>query len=158
MNRPAPAGYSRPQIALHWLTLLLLVGIWFTRGGAERALDAAREGAAAGPPLHAIIGLTILVLTVARIVLRVTRGAPAPVATDSAAQQRATVWGHRLLYVLLVLVPLGGAFTWFTVSETPHGLLGYALFVLVLGHAALALWHQHGKRDGTMTRMIRPQG
>lgn len=158
MNRPAPAGYTRPQIALHWLTLLLLIGVWFTRGGAERALDAAREGATSGPPLHAIIGITILLLTLARIALRFTHGAPAPVATDSAAQQQATIWGHRLLYALLVLVPLGGAVTWFTVSDTPHGLLGYALFIVVLGHAALALWHQHVKRDGTMERMIRPRG
>ncbi|MBW7920904.1 MAG: cytochrome b/b6 domain-containing protein [Rubellimicrobium sp.] len=156
MNRPAPAGYSRPQIALHWLTLLLLVGIWLTRGGAGRALDAAREGAAVGLPVHAWIGLAILIVTLARIALRVTRGAPAPVATDSAAQQRATVWGHRLLYALLVLVPLGGAFMWFSGSPAPHGLLGYGLFVVVLGHAALAIWHERVKRDGAMQRMIRP--
>lgn len=156
MNRPA-AGYSRPQIALHWLTLLLLIGIWFTRSGAERALDAAREGAAVSPPLHAIIGITILVLTLARIALRFIHGVPAPIATDSAAQQKATIWGHRLLYALLVLVPLGGAVTWFTVSNTPHGLLGYALFILVLGHIVLAIWHEGVKRDGTMQRMTRPR-
>lgn len=156
MSRPAPAGYSSAQIALHWLTLLLLIGIWFTRGGAERALDAAREGAAVGPPLHAIIGITILTVTVIRIVLRFTRGAPPPVATDSAVQQKATTWGHRLIYLLLVLVPVGGAFMWFTQDPTPHGLLGYVLFILVLGHVALALWHHHVKKDGVMKRMTRP--
>lgn len=156
MNRPAAAGYSHAQIALHWLTLLLLVGIWLTRGGAERAFDAVREGAAASLPLHAIIGITILIVTVIRIALRFMHGAPPPVATDCAAQQKATIWGHRLLYLFLVLVPVGGAMMWFTSSPGPHGLLGYALFILVLGHAVLALWHHHVKKDGVMTRMIRP--
>lgn len=158
MNRPATSTYSRPQIALHWLTLLLLIGIWFTRGGAERALDAAREGTAGGPPLHAIIGIAILLVTVVRIVLRFTHGSPPPIATDSKAQQAATLWGHRLLYLLLVLVPLGGAFTWFTVSDTPHGLLGYGLFILVLGHVVLAIWHERVKKDGAMARITRPGG
>lgn len=156
MPRPAPTGYSRPQIALHWLTLLLLIGIWFTKGGAGIALEAAREGVAVSPPLHAIIGITVLIVTVIRIALRYTHGAPAPVATDSDAQQKATIWGHRLLYLLLILAPLGGIFTWLTVSKTPHGLLGYVLFILVLGHAVLALWHHHVKKDGLMKRMTRP--
>ncbi len=158
MPGSAPIGYSRHQIALHWLTLLLLIGIWLTRGAAERAFEAAREGAAVGLPVHAYVGLAILLVTLVRIWLRMTRGAPAPIASHSAAQQKATIWGHRLLYAMLVIVPIGGSFMWFSGTELPHGLLGYALFVVVLGHAALAVWHQHKKRDGTMERMIRPQG
>lgn len=158
MPRPSPAGYSHLQIALHWLTLLLLIGSWLTRGGAGRAFDAASQGEDVGPPLHALIGITILVVTLVRIGLRLTRGAPPPPAGDSAMQQAATIWGHRLLYLLLVGVPIGGAVMWLSGEELPHGLLGYTLFVLVVGHAVLALHHQHIKRDGLMKRMTRPEG
>ena len=39
-----------------------------------------------------------------------------------------------------------------------HGFLGQSLMVVALGHALVAIWHQFGKKDGTLTRMLRPEG
>lgn len=150
------AGYSSLQIALHWATAVLVFLAWFTSGGGEAAFDAAAEGGAKIMPVHAWIGITILVLTVLRIVVRLTRGTPPPPANDPPLQKMVTIWGHRLILLLLVFVPIGGMFMWFSGQETPHGLLAQAFLIIVLGHTAIALWHQYGKRDGLMQRMTRP--
>ncbi|MCC7322031.1 MAG: cytochrome b/b6 domain-containing protein [Rubellimicrobium sp.] len=153
---PTQTAYSLPQMTLHWLTVLLIAGVWLTRESAERAFDAAQEGGAAGLPLHSWLGIAVLVLTLARIALRRTHGAPPPPATDTPMQQKATVWGHRILYLLLIFVPIGGSVMWFSGQDMPHGLLGNLLLILILGHTALALYHHYVKRDGLMNRMTRP--
>ena len=73
--------------------------------------------------------------------------------------QQAAVWGHRLLYVLMLAVPALGAAAWYGGIEDAgevHELAGNALMIVALGHAAVALWHQYVRRDGTLTRMLRP--
>lgn len=151
-----PTGYSAAQIGLHWATALLVPLAWLTHDGAEDAFDALRDGAGAVLPLHAWIGLAVLALTLLRLALRLTRGAPPAPAADPAAQRLAAAWVHRLIYALLVLVPAGGLAMWLSGGKTPHGLMANLLLVLALGHAAVALWHHYIRRDGLILRMTRP--
>ena len=70
-------GYSGIQIALHWLIAILIVTAWFTGEGAEEAMELVEEGGAAGFVPHVALGLAILVLVVVRVLVRLSRGAPA---------------------------------------------------------------------------------
>lgn len=155
--RTAPVGYSAAQIGLHWGTALLVPLAWLTHDGAEDAFDAMRDGAAAALPLHAWLGLAVLALTLVRLALRLTRGAPPPPAADPQPQRLAAAWVHRLIYALLLLVPAGGLAMWLTAERTPHGLMANLLMVLALGHAAVALFHHYVRRDGLILRMMRAE-
>lgn len=37
-------------------------------------------------------------------------------------------------------------------------MVGSALILLAQAHALVALWHQYVKKDGSLTRITRPQG
>ena len=150
-------GYSRAQIALHWLTALLVLTAWFTHEAMEEAL--LDTGGDPYPTLHSMAGITVFFLVLARLWLRHRRGAPEP--EGEGLQLQAAIWGHRLLYFLLLVVPLGGFLTWIVGIEDladGHGFAGQALLVVALGHALVALWHHYGKKDGTLRRMMRPEG
>ena len=153
-------GYSRLQIALHWLVAILIVAAWFTHEGMEDALEARIETGLLSPNPHAILGLAVFVLVLVRIVVRGMHGAPGPLPGASPLMEAAATWGHRLLYALMILTPIGGAITWFGGIEAVgegHELLGNLLMIVAFGHALLAIFHQVVLRDGAMTRMIRPR-
>jgi len=153
-------GYSRLQIALHWLIAILIVAAWFTHEGMEDALEARIETGLLSPNPHAILGLAVFVLVLVRIVVRGMHGAPGPLPGASPLMEAAATWGHRLLYALMILTPIGGAITWFGGIEAVgegHELLGNLLMIVAFGHALLAIFHQVVLRDGAMTRMIRPR-
>jgi cytochrome b561 len=153
-----PAHYSRLQIALHWGVALLVAALWFTQDGMGRALHQRIEGTGSGTPLHVWLGLALFAVIALRIVVRLTRGAPA--VEGSYTMQMAAELGHRLLYVLMLLVPALGALAWFggvEVAADVHEPAALPLVIVALGHAAVALWHQYVRRDGTLLRMLRPK-
>ena len=157
----APASYSRLQIALHWLIALLIVAAWFTDDGMGRALHNRLESGAtgfSGNTLHVWLGSAVFVLVLIRVLVRFGQGAPVPVDGPRLAQ-RLALWGHRLLYLLMIAVPALGASAWYLGIEAagePHELTANLLMIVALGHALVAIWHQLFRRDGTLTRMIRP--
>jgi len=153
------SGYSATQIALHWLTAIAVLVAWFTHEAMEDIARAAwRAGEAPFPTVHTVAGALAMVLILVRLILRRRHGAPEPQGTPF--NQMAATWGHRALYLLVILVPVLGAATWFggfrDLSEF-HELSAKALMLLALGHAAMAIWHQVAKKDGTLMRMIRPK-
>jgi len=96
-----------------------------------------------------------------RIVVRRVQGAPGPLPGATPLMEKAATWGHRLLYLLMVLTPALGALAWNAHSEAVgelHETVGSALMLVALGHALVALWHQYVKKDGSLTRITRPQG
>lgn len=152
-------GYSGIQIALHWLIAVLIATAWFTGEGAEEAMEAVEEGGVAGIVPHVAIGLAILALVVVRVLVRLRRGAPAAPGLPDSMSVVAAEWGHRLLYLLMIAVPLGGVCTWFLgldVGEL-HGLAANVLMIVALGHAAMALFHQYVLKDGLLRRMMRAE-
>lgn len=150
-------GYSRAQILLHWLVAVLILVAWLSGEGAEEALEAVEDGGSAGFVPHVAFGLAILTLVVIRILVRLSRGAPAAPGAPGSMAVRAADWVHRLIYLLMVAVPLGGISTWFLGLEVGevHGLAANLLMLVVLGHAAMALYHQYVLKDGLLRRMMR---
>ena len=156
------SGYSAPQIALHWAIAVLILFNYIYSDGMGRALDARLEGTPAtnlgiNPQIHVWVGVTVLLLTLIRLALRQMRGVPE--AGGTGLMQLAATWGHRLLYALMILVPLMGGLTWFGRIEATgdiHAVLANALMILAGGHALMAIYHQFIVRDGLLTRMTRP--
>lgn len=150
-------GYSGIQIALHWLIAILIVAAWFTGGSGRAAIDTVEKGGTAGFVPHVAIGLAILALVVLRLLVRLGRGAPAAIGTPGSLAAMASDWGHRLIYLLMIAVPLGGVATFFLGLDVGdiHALAANVLMVVALGHAALALYHQYVVKDGLLCRMMK---
>lgn len=134
----APTRYDAVAMTLHWVIAFAILGTF--AGGLVMT------NLAAGDPyrftiyqLHKSFGLTILVLSLARLGWRLTHVAPAlPEGTPAwqGVLARAT---HVLFYALIVIVPLSGwalvssatravPTFWFGLFEVPHlpGLQGFA--------------------------------
>jgi cytochrome b561 len=150
-------GYSGLQIAMHWLVAILILVAWLSGEGAEEAMETVKKGGVAGFVPHVAFGLSILTLVVIRILVRLSRGAPAAPGAPGSLTVKAADWGHRLLYLLMIAVPLGGASVFFLgldVGEI-HGLAANILMLVVLGHALMALYHQYVLKDGLLRRMMK---
>ncbi|MEL0210519.1 MAG: cytochrome b/b6 domain-containing protein, partial [Novosphingobium sp.] len=110
MTTLRPERYSAIAIALHWaIALLLLFQI-----GLGWALEDLPKGAVqfAGYQFHKSVGITILLLSLARLVVRLFKARPAPV-QDGKAQMMLASAVHVLLYAVMIVGPLTG---WIIVS------------------------------------------
>ncbi|MFY8195951.1 YceI family protein [Novosphingobium sp. B1] len=176
MTTLRPERYSAIAIALHWaIALLLLFQI-----GLGWALEDLPKGAAqfAGYQFHKSVGITILLLSVARIVVRLFKARPAPV-PGGKTQMLVASAVHVLLYAVMIVGPLTG---WIIVStakvrlqtmlfgtipwpdlpvgqafhepaEVLHGALGTVGLALIVLHVAGALYH-HFRREDVIGRML----
>jgi cytochrome b561 len=184
MQNSTPARYTSTAIALHWLTFALIASGF--------VLAVYMTGLPLSPQKlkyfswHKWIGVTVLMLVVARLAWRLTHPAPALPATMPAWQQHAAALIHAALYALvLVIPPTGWLFS--SASGVPtvylgllqlpdllerdkalagqlklvHVTLNYTMLTLVVIHAAAALKHHFVDRDGVLRRMlpfIKPAG
>jgi cytochrome b561 len=156
------AGFSRTQIALHWLIAVLVILQFVFHESVVGAFDAALEGKV--PDMTALVwghligGTVILLLVLWRLQVRMTRGAPALPDGSPVWLVLASRVGHLAFYVLLILLPLTGIVAWYggvEVAGDAHGLLRIGLFFLVAAHVLGALFHLIIRRDGVMQRMFR---
>ena len=175
--------YSAAAIALHWLTAILIV--------ANLLLGLSMVPLPISPRKlqwylwHKWVGITVFLLTCARLAYRSVRPPPAPVAM-AAWQRRAAAAAHAVLYALLLVIPLSG---WLYSSATGvqvvylgvvalpnlvpkdkaladvlravHVTLNFTLFALVCVHTAAALRHHFVDRDTVLFRMLpifKPKG
>jgi cytochrome b561 len=107
--------YSMVAIILHWtiavaIGLMLFVGWWMT--------DAIEDPALASPAFkayqfHKSLGLTILVLSVLRLIWRLTHKFPPLPAHMPAWEKAAARLSHVLLYAVILVMPITG---WIYVS------------------------------------------
>lgn len=150
-------GYSGVQIALHWLVAILIVAAWFTSEGADAALEVVEAGGTAGFVPHVAMGLALLALVVVRLLIRLSRGAPPAPGVPGSLSVRAADWGHRLIYLLMIAVPLGGASIFFLGLDLDdvHELGANLLMLVVLGHVLMALYHHFILKDGLLRRMMK---
>ncbi|MFV0333148.1 MAG: cytochrome b [Tropicimonas sp.] len=156
-------GYSGSQILLHWTVAALILFNYIYSDGMGEAFDTVVRGEAGEPlelipGIHVWVGVAVLVLVVARLILRHFSGAPE--AAGSGTMQLVATWGHRALYLLAFLAPLFGAITWFGGIEgtgEAHEVLANLLMLVAGGHAAVALWHHFVLGDGLLLRMFRPR-
>lgn len=164
------ARYTAVAIVLHWLIAAmilyqLVIGLWMS-DALEGAEGAELQAVYQAVQTHKAIGLTILVLSVLRLVWRLLHPAPPLPATMGLASRLAAKASHALFYVIMVGAPLTG---WAMVSSSPtlrsistnyfdlfivphlpgfaafseaeHGLVANAHWLLGIGAAALLVLH-----------------
>lgn len=154
-------GYSRAQIALHWGILLLLGVSYVSSDKMKAAWGAIHEGRDAfgtTAAAHVWIGVAILVLALARVAIRMTRGAPDLPAGGHPLANLVAKLTHVGLYALLLLIPASGLMAWFggvDAAGEVHEVLFNLGIALVMLHVAGALYHQFVLKDGLMDRMKR---
>ena len=108
--------YSSVAIALHWIIALML-GLMIALGKNMHSAD--------GRPvewmfqLHKSVGITILVLMIARIIWRWKNKPPALPANMNPAEKTASHGVHIALYVLMFALPISG---WIMVSASPFAI------------------------------------
>jgi cytochrome b561 len=169
--------YTGTARALHWLAALLIfcgfgLGLFMT--GLEFSPAKFRYYA-----WHKWIGITVFLLTAARLAWRAGHPAPPLPPAMPSWQVGASLASHAALYALMLAIPLSG---WVYSSSTGvsvvylglvplpdlvpkdrevaktlllvHRSLNYLLAAIVTIHVAAALKHQFVDRDGVLDRML----
>ena len=113
-----PSRYGAVAMTLHWLiAATLLLNIALGLYVAEIMADADPMHAAA-LQFHKSVGLTVLVLSLLRVVWRLVNPAP-PLPRPCLPPQKCLAhFSHFLLYLLIVIIPLTG---WAMVSASRSG-------------------------------------
>jgi cytochrome b561 len=171
-----PERYDSVAVALHWLLAVALI--------AQVALGFYLQEIPRNTPprgwwvnLHKSTGLVLLALILVRIGWRLAHRPPPLPAIVSAAQRRLAAWGHAVLYVVMLALPLTGyvasnfskwGVKFFNVIELPpwgpqdkrlydlfndaHQTLAIVFTLLVVAHVVAAVRHL-ALRDGVFARM-----
>ncbi len=169
--------YGTLSMAMHWLMLLLLIGVYacielhgmFPKGSPERAMM---------KTWHFMLGLTVFGLVFIRLAIRFVTPAPRLLPQIAAWQRHLAGLMHGVLYAFLIVMPVLG---WTTLSakgsvipffglelpplvgadrefghqlEKIHETIGTLGYYLIGLHAAAALYHHYFVRDDTLRRML----
>lgn len=176
--RNSAERYATTVVALHWLMLLLLIGV-FASMELREAWPKGSEPREALKSLHYVLGLSVLLLVALRVGLRALAGpAPGIVPAPGALERLAAAGMHLGLYLLMLVMPFVG---WAILSAEgkPPAYFGLPLpplvgesealaelleevhevgatvgYVLVGLHAVAALLHHYWRRDNTLRRML----
>lgn len=171
----AAPRYTRVAIWLHWLIGLAVIT---NIGLAMLTEDLPREAHRAAMGVHKSLGMTILALTVLRILWRLTHKPPPRPPSVKTWERWASGLVHFLFYALLILLPLSG-WVWMSAADRPidffglftipsivtpdrevadvlhdrHETVGITMLALVALHILAALKHQFVDRDRLTSRM-----
>ena len=177
INPQQSARYSKPVVVLHWLMLLLMIGVYafielkvlFVKGTPTRELM---------KTIHFTLGLTVFVFVLIRLYFRFSSTTPAIQPPLSPTMHYVSTAIHLALYALMISMPIAG---WLILSaagkpipfyglELPpliahnkelavtikelHETAGSVGYFLIAGHALAGLYHHYIKHDNTLTRML----
>lgn len=183
MMRNSTERWGSLSMAFHWLTLLLIAGLMLA--GFFRGVPEDISTRATIMQMHKSFGITVLALTVLRIVWR--HMGPVPPMPDNIKPYETALakLAHVGLYVLLFAMPIVGwlviststrgipteVFGLFTlpsiaspdeamhkVWEEVHEILAWVMLALIAIHAAGAIKHHHVLKDDVLTRMLPKKG
>ena len=186
MGLAPKSRYDGVAMIIHWLTAVLMIYMVFFGEDLIKEGEAISKlpdptGATFQPSIHVSIGVAILLLTLLRIVWRVTHTAPPYPASMKRYEVVASKSLHGLFYILLIAIPLTGWITFggfseevpvmaqaqvfglFAMPQPPfsgewagelHGLGANAAMVLIIIHVLAALKHQFIDKDGIFGRML----
>lgn len=178
MTHPASTDrYGLASIILHWLMLLLIVGVY----AAIELREFYPKGSGPREALkmwHFMLGLSVLALVWLRIAARLIWAAPSLSTHDPVWRRVAAKAGHLTLYAFMVGMPVAG---WLILSaegevipfyvfelpalvgeserlaariESIHKLGGTIGYWLIGLHAVASLFHHYILRDRTLVRMM----
>lgn len=176
----AHSRYSQVAIVLHWTIALLIIGNII--GGLVLANDLLDGQAKASVmTLHQSAGLTVLLLSVARLAWRLTNPPPSLPEHMTAAEHLLAKSTHWLFYGLMFVLPLSGwamsstspkypiLYLWlFEVPKLPvemsranggfyneiHEYAAYLAIATLALHITGALKHHYFDRDNVLARML----
>lgn len=158
-----PKSYSKTQIILHWLIVLAIFFQFIAHDSIEQLWQGRMRGTIPDvptPDLHVAMGIVIFLLMVWRVWLRVSHGAPAPSANESAAGRILAQSVQGLIYLALFVLPFSGILGWFFgvgFAIAAHGVITKILLALIVLHIAGALaQHFVFKTDALMKMLGRP--
>jgi cytochrome b561 len=175
MSRTA-TRYTAVAIVLHWiLAAAIVVGFCVGLQMSDEPVSPARVR---WINYHKWIGVTVLALSVLRLLWRLGHRPPALPESMQPWQRNASLWTHRALYLFFFIVPLAGwayscadGFHVVYLGFIPlpdlapkskpladvliqvHATLAWTLAVLVGVHVAAALKHHFVDKDGLLQRM-----
>ena len=179
--RNSPTRYGALSIALHWVMLLLIAAVYACielRGNFPKG-SGIREGL---KTWHFMLGLSVLVLVLVRLVVRLTDTAPGIEPEPPKWQNQFAKLMHLALYALMIGMPIMG---WFVLSAQGKAIAFFGLqlpslvgesksiaewakelheaggtigYFLIGAHAAAALFHHYVVRDDTLRRMLLRRG
>ena len=168
----AVVRYSHLAATLHWLTAALLIAqvyVGFTFHDMPRG-PARMEWFA----WHKTLGVLILLFTLVRLGQRLLNPPPPYPESTSKVQRALAVWSHRLVYLLLLALPITGLAAVSKPGQSTvellggihvpalplgedfgdaHELLVTVTLVLLALHLAAAVWHQWIAKDRFAGRM-----
>lgn len=174
------ARYTATAQWLHWIIALLMLATipvaWQVHemhpGAPMRAIYFA---------VHKSLGVTILLLAVARLIWRVRHKPPPFPSSSPRWVVRMAQANHVLLYVLLLGMPIAGyvhsatgghPISYFGLFDLPllpqddavsqatlviHLAARWVVYALIVLHLLGTVWHVVVQRDGTLDRMLPPQ-
>lgn len=180
---PAPSPtvevYSTRARMFHWLTVGLIivqipVGVYMVYRGAT--LNIWDWTTNVLYDVHKLVGVTILLVTLARLAYRVFHGAPADEPTIEPWQKVVSHITHWAIYALLIIVAIGGylGVSYFgaaapfgiqlpvfvskdedaaTAIFALHRVGAFILTALIALHIGAALYHHFIRRDNVLRRM-----
>lgn len=166
--------YAPSLVALHWLLAVAIFGA-FVMGAF--VLDDMKNDVPEKVlllKLHIVGGLSILVLTILRLIVRLKTGKPEPVVTDNPKMDKVGTGVQHLLYALTFVAALSGmalsikadlmAILFKNAGALPadfegfaahgvHGAMAFTLIGFTLVHVAGALKHQFILKNNMLARM-----
>ena len=176
MTTATAERYDPVARTLHWGMAAAIMALWVV----GHMIDALPKGAIRSEVigLHKGIGVMILVLALGRLAWRVARPQPALPSHMPPMEQILAKLGHVALYALMVAIPADGILMSQSagrdvvvfgltlpvmvakndglrdVLKSGHGLMGWALALILAGHVVAALRHHLILKDEVMRRML----
>ncbi|HEX4046142.1 MAG TPA: cytochrome b [Gammaproteobacteria bacterium] len=175
MLKNTAAAYGSVTKIFHWLIFILLFGMiifGFLLSNIPKDYQPVAYN------IHKLIGLSILVLMILRLLWTLSNPKPAVPRDTPAWQQWAERFVHYSLYAVVLAMPISGwigsssagkpphlgdiAFglpieknkELITTSFSVHEILAFVIIGLVCVHVGAALYHQFIKKDNVLQRMM----
>jgi cytochrome b561 len=179
----ARTRYSNVAIALHWLIGLAIIGN-LAGGLTHESVPKDMQGFVMG--LHKASGITILALSVFRLLWRLGHRPPPYEPTLASWEKTTAKVTHWAFYVLMIAIPFSGwlmssaggrkyGLNWFGLFDIPflpvaqdkalaaamgetHETLAWVMIALLALHIGAAMKHVFLDGDGTFARMLPGRG
>lgn len=176
-SNPALPVFDPTTRLLHWLTASLMLLVFVLAFSIDLATS--RASHTVFLQLHRSVGLTVWVLTMARLVWRNLAKYPNWPSDMSQTMRVAAMASEYALYALLLAQPIlgllqtsarGDHVDLFFIGQLPalieknrplarqlltvHEAIGFSLLGLITVHVAAALFHHLWRRDDTLTAML----